>query len=305
MRRQLNRLLVTSALSASVFVACGQDEQATSESKIYGGTRVPTGAWLSTVGLSQGGSLFCTGTAITPTVVVTAAHCASGVSASRITVYTGPGKEGGSVRGQAIVKKIQKHPKYNGSKGNDIAYLVLAEPLNLPASAYIPVLTDAEEIAELNAIGAKAQIVGFGTRNGNGFGLKYEVTTQVVKSLSSFMSFDAKTEIAVGGSGKDSCQGDSGGPVYGQLKSGEWRVYGVTSRGGSCGTGGIYGLMYANICWIQEGAGESLGLPLGTCGEEVPPPVVVDPNGQEVETPVVVKNDEVPPSSWWNNWFGA
>ena len=123
------------------------------------------------------------------------------------------------------------------------------------------------------------------------------------------MSYDSANEIAVGGGGKDSCQGDSGGPVYGQLKSGEWRVYGVTSRGGSCGTGGIYGLMHANICWVQEGAGESLGLPAGSCGEEVPPPVVDNDNendDEDVENPVIVDNDEEPaptPGSWWDILF--
>ena len=66
-------------------------------------------------------------------------------------------------------------------------------------------------------------------------GLKYEVDTTVVKNISTSIPYDALSEIAVGGGGKDSCNGDSGGPVYGQLKTGEWRVYGVTSRGGACG----------------------------------------------------------------------
>lgn len=298
MRRELGRTLLACAFIASVSTACGQADEATSEQKVYGGTKVPTGNWLSTVGLSQGGSLFCTGTAITPTLVISAAHCAQGVSASSLTVYVGEGKDGGNVRGQYKVKKVVKSPKYNGSKGNDISFLVLSTPLDLPEEAYVPVLTDPEEIAELHKVGSKAQIVGYGLRNGNGFGVKYEVTAQVVKSISSFLSFDAKNEIAIGGGGKDSCNGDSGGPVYGQLKSGEWRVYGVTSRGGSCGTGGIYGMMHANICWIQENSGENLNLPEGYCGTGS---VVIGDNDNDEETPVVDNDDG---GSWWNDIFG-
>lgn len=311
MRRQVNKALATCAFLA-LSVACGQADEQTSESKVYGGAKVPAGGWPSTVGLVQGGSLYCTGTAISPTVVISAAHCAQGMSASSVSVYVGDGKDGGYVSGQYKVKKIKYSPKYNGNKGNDISYIVLSTPLNLPESAYVPVLTDADEIAELNALGAKAQIVGFGLRNGNGFGLKYEVTTSVVKSISSGLSYDAKTEIAIGGSGKDSCNGDSGGPVYGQLKSGEWRVYGVTSRGGSCGTGGIYGLMHANICWVQSDSGVNLGLPAGVCEDT---PVANDDNGN---TPVVDNNNNNAPvdngsdentndpwGNWWDTIFGG
>lgn len=296
MRRQLSQLLATCAF-LGLSVACGQADEQTSESKVYGGTKVPTGNWLSTVGISQGGSLFCTGTAITPNVVVTAAHCVRGASASSVTVYVGEGKDGGNVRGQYKASKLKASPKYS-SRGNDIAYIVLDSPLDLPDSAYVPVLTDADEIEELNAIGAKAQIVGFGLRNGNGFGLKYEVETSVVKSISTGLGYDAASEIAIGGGGKDSCNGDSGGPVYGQLKSGEWRVYGVTSRGGSCGTGGIYGLIHANICWIQTDSNVDLNLPAGTCGS-TPAPIEEDEDDQ------VVENDPEQPVSndpWGNFW---
>lgn len=269
--RRISQTVLSCALMAAVSVACGQADQQNSESKIYGGTRVPAGGWPSTIALTQGGSIYCSGTAINPRVVISAAHCAQGFSASSVFVYTGDGKDGGNFKGQYAVSKIVASPKYNGGKGNDISYIVLKTPLDLPESAYIPVLTNAEEEAELLAVGAKAHIVGFGLRNGNGIGLKYEVDTTIVKNISTSLSYDAKTEVAIGGSGKDSCNGDSGGPVYGQLKSGEWRVYGITSRGGSCGTGGIYGLMHANICWVQDGAETDLGLPLGICGDTTTP----------------------------------
>ncbi|RYZ58360.1 MAG: trypsin-like serine protease [Proteobacteria bacterium] len=298
MRRKFSQTLVSCALMASVSVACGQADQTNSESKVYGGSKVKAGEWGSTIALSQGGSMYCSGTAITPYVVISAAHCAEGMSASSVTVYVGDGKDGGSVKGQYAVSKIVGSPKYNGNKGNDISYVVLKTPLDLPESAYVPVLTDSAEIKELLAIGAKAHIVGFGLRNGNGFGLKYEVDTTVVKSISTSLSYDAANEIAIGGGGKDSCNGDSGGPVYGQLKSGEWRVYGITSRGGSCGTGGIYGLMHSNICWVQEDSGLDLGLPAGVCGDVETP---TQPEEPTTPTTPTTPTEPTQPSTPDNN----
>ncbi|MBC7660501.1 MAG: trypsin-like serine protease [Chitinophagaceae bacterium] len=286
MRRNVARTLLSFAVIASVSMACGKTAQQNSESKIYGGTKVPVGGWQSTVGLSQSGSLYCSGTAITPTVIISAGHCAQGFTASTVTVYTGDGKDGGTVKGQYAVSKIVANPKYDGSDGNDISYVVLKTPLTLPKSAYIPVLTDPAEIKEILSVGNKAHLVGFGLRSASAYGVKFEVDAPIVKSLSSSMTYDAATEIAIGGNGKDSCNGDSGGPVYGQLKSGAWRVYGITSRGGSCGTGGIYGLMYANICWVQEDSGQDLGLPAGYCNASTKPVEPTTPAPSAPTTPV-------------------
>lgn len=248
--------LVPCSVVLSMAVGCGSAGQSTSEQKVYGGTRVPTGSWKNVVAITQkGGGMYCTGTAIAPTVVITAAHCAKGFKAANVAVYVGDGKEGGRVTGQYQAKTIKYSPKYNMT--NDIAYIVLTQELDLPEEAYVPVLTAEEEIDELLKVGGVGHIVGFGNRDDGGFGVKFEVDGKITKLTSN--------EISIGGSGKDSCQGDSGGPVFGQLANGEWRVYGVTSRGGACGTGGIYGLMHANICWVQEDSGVDLGLPEGTC----------------------------------------
>ncbi len=260
--------VVSCALMASLAVACGQGDQEHSENKVYGGAKVTPGAWPSTIAISQYNSMFCSGTAISPTVIISAGHCAVNKNPSSVSVYVGDGVDGGYAKGQYAVSKIVASPKYGSGKGNDISYIILKTPLDLPASAYIPVLTDPEEIKELLAVGADAQIVGFGKRDGGKLGLKFEVTTKVVSKISAD-GHDPANEIAIGGGGKDSCNGDSGGPVYGQLKSGEWRVYGITSRGGACGTGGIYGLIHANLCWVQKDSGVNLNLPAGVCNDDV------------------------------------
>lgn len=287
--------LLSYGILAVAAVGCGQADQQSSETKIFGGNKVAKGAWLSTVAITDKYSgMYCSGTAISPYVVVTAGHCAGGFSASSVSVYVGEGKEGGSVKGQYPAEKIIASPKYktSGGRGNDIAYIKLKTPIDLPEEAFVKVLTDKDEIKELLSVGSKAHLVGFGNRDGGGFGVKFEVDTQIVTRLSS-LSHDSATEVAVGGNGKDSCQGDSGGPVFGQLKSGEWRVYGVTSRGGACGTGGIYGLIHANICWIQQDSGIDLKLPEGTCATTTPS----NPGDDDATPPV--SDNENNDGNWW------
>lgn len=238
---------------------CGSPQES-SETKIYGGSKVEKDGWPSTVAVT--GFLLgmrCSGTAVAPNLVITAAHCLDGYSAAGTNVYTGEGAWLGLAKGQYKASKINRSPKYSQSDEgwNDIGYIKLAKPLDLPRSAFVKILVDEKEREELLQVGNISRIVGYGNRESGGFGQKYEADAKITGLNSN--------EIAIGGDGIDSCQGDSGGPAYGQLASGEWRVYGVVSRGGACGTGGIWGLMHANICWIQEDSGVDLDLPEGYC----------------------------------------
>ncbi len=246
-------------LVAGLSVSCGQQSELASRTSVYGGKKVGRGTWANVVALTDVSSgMYCSGTAVTPTLVVTAAHCARGFDAADTNVYAGAGVEGGDVQGQYPVARLVASPRYSHEGGgNDIAYVLLKKPLDLPESAYVPVLADSAETKEVLAVGQLGHIVGFGNRDDGGFGQKYEADGKITSVN--------RLEVNVGGNGVDSCQGDSGGPVFGRLRSGEWRFFGVTSRGGACGTGGIYGIVSANVCWIERDSGVDLGLPEGFC----------------------------------------
>lgn len=252
-------MFVANSLALS---ACGSFGTQSSQVKIYGGNEVSKTARLNVVAITDGDGIFCSGTALTPTLIVTAAHCTIDTRAQDVKVYVGSGVEGGDVQGQYTVKKIAYSPYYddqNYESNFDVGYLVLDEELDLPADAYTKVLVEESEIKELLVKGADSYLVGFGTRKKNGYGVKYETMTPVKKVL--------KNEVVIGANGKDACQGDSGGPAFGKLSNGEWRVYGVVSRGGQCGNGGNWGLLHKNICWVAKESEIDLGLPENYCGK--------------------------------------
>ena len=237
---------------ATAIVSCGSQEM--NDMEIYGGSKVEIGDWASTVAIVDSSNINCTGTLVHPQLVITAAHCMQGVwSAKQLSIYTGEGVEGGRTNGQHKVASFASSPKYGRKQEgwNDIAYIVLSEPLNISEKDLPKILLDQDEMEEIIEVGNEVRLVGYGGRNGGGYGVKYEVDAEITKFNDS--------EINIGKNGRDSCQGDSGGPAYGQLRDGSWRVFGVVSRGGACGKGGIWGRMSANICWIQEDSGIQLG----------------------------------------------
>ncbi|MCB9566006.1 MAG: trypsin-like serine protease [Myxococcales bacterium] len=230
---------------------------------IYGGTEVATCGWPTTVSLEGA----CTGTLVHPEVVIYAAHCGTGYNQIRL----GESVQGGVGR---TVKTAwcKTYPGGGPGNGNDFAVCKLAEPVT--DVQLVPILMGCE--TDILKPGTEVTIVGFGNADNGPYGIKREVTTTINQ-------ITGKNEAFIGGGGKDSCQGDSGGPVFVKLDKGKygapaddtWRVFGITSYGGACGTGGYYSMMHNGIGWIEQETGidvtpchDALGnwQPTGECG---------------------------------------
>jgi hypothetical protein len=208
-------------------------------SEIYGGTDVASCGWPTTVSL--GGS--CSGTLVHERVVIYAAHCGTGYGSVRL----GESINGGGGRNVAT-EQCAIIPGGGTGDGNDFAYCTLSQPVtDVPL---VPVLMGCEAEDYLTP-GQPVTVVGFGNANTGPYGIKRQVTTTI-------NSITADDEAYIGGGGKDSCQGDSGGPVYVQVDDGSWRVFGITSYGGACGTGGYYSMMHNGMAWFESQTGYDL-----------------------------------------------
>uniref|UniRef100_A0AB38ZE92 Venom S1 protease 23 n=1 Tax=Ectomocoris sp. TaxID=3104572 RepID=A0AB38ZE92_9HEMI len=190
------------------------------------------------------GYLFCGGTLVTESHVVTGAHCTwrRRVEGDPIAVVLGEHditKES-KTRLTIDVRRIIEHQKFNKlTLFNDIAVLVLKD--KVPFNKYIgPVCLPIEE---KNLDHKYVRIIGWGSVKPDGDNSpvlkKVDVRIVPLKTCSynyvGQVNAAAGTQICTFGRGKGSCQGDSGGPVL--LLDPQTNMYtliGLVSFGKSC-----------------------------------------------------------------------
>ena len=193
----------------------------------------------------------CGGSLIGKNLMITAAHCSTGVKLSKLRVLANRlnlkktnAQEAGVVM---TVKKIHIHPKYKDEPTpvNDIAIWELAggdnwnHYIDLPTSPVVPTLV-------------KGKVVGWGTTSENGelSPILKEITMPIVPVNQCSKMLDVKLPqsnfCASGKQSKDSCQGDSGGPFIIRGADGKPTLLGVVSFGYGCGEQGMPGV-YARV----------------------------------------------------------
>lgn len=220
---------------------------------IFGGDKVEPGEWPAVVGV--GTSELCTGTLVAPDLVLTAAHCFDPEPAAAVQIYFGDSLSSANV---VFSDEWGRHPDFClpadcGEDLSDFAWVRLPEPVDIEPTA---LLTNQAEFDEVMRVGTPLWFVGFGIDEDGTSGVKRDV----LASLTGFN--ESGREFRAGRDGKDTCNGDSGGPALVQLDSGEWRLAGVISRGGTCGEGGIYSVPAPELCWLRDASGVDL-LPAG------------------------------------------
>jgi MYXO-CTERM domain-containing protein len=219
---------------------------------VVGGVPTEPGEFESVVALHVDGEL-CTGTLVTPTIVLTAAHCIDGTA--DVSVEAGLMVD---FLGSVPAVRTGVHPDYCrtcSSQDRDLFDYAFVE---VPAGA-LGVTELAEPIVDQDVWdatigpGGAVTVVGYGLDEHGGLGRKRKVVTWITAQTHSGQEFRA------GGDFRDSCDGDSGGPAFVQLPDGRWRQAGIVSRGSKvCGSFGIYATPYPALAWLQTETGTQL-----------------------------------------------
>ena len=214
---------------------------------IIGGQPAPQGTWPFAAFVQashpDGTSGTCSGSVVSPSVVLTAAHCVVDaatntiLSPSAFTVVTGRtdylAASGGQILGASWVAI---HPLFTLSRlRGDVGLLQLAAPTTAPAVA----LTQSADASWAYARGTRILIAGWGLLSPFDTATPSQLYTVGLAAQSDAycagalppLSYDPSTMFcgALPTLSEGVCNGDSGGPVAEQSPSGAWTEVGVTS----------------------------------------------------------------------------
>lgn len=230
----MKRKLLAAFCVAAVAAACAAPEATKSSmrgihatsSSIVGGSVVSNFNYPFVVFI-EGPGWICTGTLIDDFVVLTAAHCIEGASASQLVAVGADDPYGEGYYWIADVASAHIHPQWNSSNlANDIGILVLAqEPAQEdPSGKTHPIPYLASDNGAVYDNGQAFTAVGFGITSGagNDSGIKREVGLSMTQIYLDIFEYGSST--------KNTCSGDSGGPALVTV-DGEPTVVGVVSYG--------------------------------------------------------------------------
>ncbi|MEU2384676.1 serine protease [Streptomyces sp. NPDC012461] len=237
-------LAATAAAAATALITAPATSAA--PQPVVGGTTTTTSAYPFMMQITDASQdQFCGGTLVTPTKVVTAAHCMAGETTGSVRVVGGRTYLNGTNGTVARVSRIWIHPDYRSvTRGDDVAVLTLSTPMPYATAPYVSP-TD----TSVYAAGTTARVLGWGTTRSGGTSSN-QLRTATVPTVSdsscrtSYGSRYVQSDMVCAGyssGGVDTCQGDSGGPL---LIGG--RLAGITSWGDGCAAAGSPGV-YARL----------------------------------------------------------
>ncbi|XP_065335036.1 CLIP domain-containing serine protease B15-like [Cloeon dipterum] len=214
--------------------------------QILGGKKAQRGEhpWHAYIENEETGAT-CGGTVISPTAVLTAAHCIYGSEAEDFIVYLGMyDKRQGTAPGVQTrkVSSLIVHPKYDSKEFNsDVGLMILNKKINITDHVRPICLWNDDSDSNLNRVaGTEAMAVGFGlVDNHTRTDILQEARLPIrghkecyLSSRRFFGKFLVPGDNFCAGymNGTTTCNGDSGGSLSVE-KNGRWFIRGIVSFG--------------------------------------------------------------------------
>jgi secreted trypsin-like serine protease len=253
---RLGALLMTllMALAGTATADADVDVNADVGERVVGGERVSIAdhPWVVYVADATGNQ-FCGGTLVSPTKVVTAAHCATTRTPRNTRVVLGREDRKSDEGVVARLSAIWVHPEYvSADQGADVAVLTLRSPVD-----YTPLPLAQPSDGVLYEPGTSGRVFGWGRTSEQGPASRYLLGATVPVTdheycRTAYPQYDPDEMTCAGypEGGVDTCQGDSGGPFVAGGK-----LIGVTSWGEGCareGKPGVYSSIAAYSQAIEE-----------------------------------------------------
>ncbi|CAF2605158.1 unnamed protein product [Rotaria sp. Silwood2] len=206
----------------------------------------------------------CGASLITPSFVITAAHCVNDIPSLSCLSLNFDINNLSNIGELRNVTKMYIHPLYDQRLYiNDLAILRLHKPIDLSNSNMsiicLPAITDFNlEQAEYPPIGENLIAIGWGTTEPfvrMPSPILQQVTVKTIARTDSSCLNTINDDIVqfcagLPEGGKDTCQGDSGGPLM-LFKNGRWQLIGITSYGGICASPGFAGV-YTRLAYYDS-----------------------------------------------------